>query len=73
MDLILIIVDQWKGKVLWRTLNSSDYRALPYYYVCSYKKPLVPYIPNSFRSRLLEPSIVMPGPNINQIVLGDML
>jgi hypothetical protein len=35
------------------------------------KKPLEPYHPNSFRSRLPQPTIVMPYKNSSQIVIGD--
>jgi len=37
------------------------------------KKPLMPYNPNSFRNRLMEPTIVMPSSNASQVVIGDML
>jgi hypothetical protein len=35
------------------------------------KKPLEPYNPNSFRSRLPSPTVVMPHKNSSQIVIGD--
>lgn len=35
------------------------------------KKPLAPYHPNSFRSRLPQPTVVMPYKNSSQIVIGD--
>ena len=35
------------------------------------KKPLEPYHPNSFRSRLPQPTVVMPYKNSSQIVIGD--
>jgi hypothetical protein len=35
------------------------------------KKPLEPYHPNAFRSRLPQPTIVMPYKNSSQIVIGD--
>ena len=35
------------------------------------KKPLAPYNPNSFRSRLPQPTVVMPYKNSSQIVIGD--
>ena len=35
------------------------------------KKPLEPYHPNSFRSRLPKPTVVMPYKNSSQIVIGD--
>ena len=36
-----------------------------------FKKPLEPYHPNAFRSRLPQPTIVMPYKNSSQIVIGD--
>ena len=35
------------------------------------KKPLEPYNPNAFRSRLPQPTIVMPYKNSSQIVIGE--
>jgi len=35
------------------------------------KKPLEPYNPFSFRSRLPQPTVVMPYKNSSQIVIGD--
>lgn len=35
------------------------------------KKPLEPYHPNAFRSRLPKPTVVMPYKNSSQIVIGD--
>ena len=35
------------------------------------RKPLEPYHPNSFRSRLPKPTVVMPYKNSSQIVIGD--
>ena len=35
------------------------------------KKPLEPYHPNAHRSRLPQPTIVMPYKNSSQIVIGD--
>eukprot|EP00347_Sterkiella_histriomuscorum_P010163 403377364 len=35
------------------------------------KKPLEPYHPNSFRSRLYQPQVTMPYKNSSQIVIGD--
>ena len=35
------------------------------------KKPLEPYHPNAFRSRLPQPTVVMPYKNSSQIVIGD--
>ena len=35
------------------------------------KKPLEPYHPNSFRSRLPQPTVVMPYKNSSSIVIGD--
>ena len=35
------------------------------------KKPLEPYHPFSFRSRLPQPTVVMPYKNSSQIVIGD--
>ena len=35
------------------------------------KKPLERYHPNSFRSRLAQPTVVMPYKNSSQIVIGD--
>ena len=35
------------------------------------KKPLEPYHPNAFRSRLPQPTVVMPYKNSSSIVIGD--
>ena len=35
------------------------------------KKPLAPYHPDSYRSRLPQPTVVMPYKNSSQIVIGD--
>lgn len=35
------------------------------------RKPLGPYDPNAFRSRLPSPTVVMPHKNSSQIVIGD--
>ena len=35
------------------------------------KKPLEPYHPNAFRSRLPQATVVMPYKNSSQIVIGD--
>ena len=35
------------------------------------KKPLEPYNPTSYRSRLPQPTVVMPYKNSSQIVIGD--
>lgn len=35
------------------------------------KKPLGPYNPNAFRSRLPSPTVVMPHKNSSQIIIGD--
>lgn len=35
------------------------------------RKPLEPYHPNAHRSRLSEPTVVMPYKNSSQIVIGD--
>lgn len=37
------------------------------------KKPLMPYHPNAYRNRLMQPTIVMPNSNASQLVIGDML
>ena len=70
---ILIIVDLLKKKALWGNLKRSDFKDRPYLHVGAQKKVLTVYKPNAFRNRLLEPSIVMPGPNVSQIVIGDAL
>ena len=36
-----------------------------------HKKPLEPYHPEAFRSRLPQPTVVMPYKNSSQIVIGD--
>ena len=35
------------------------------------RKPLAPYHPNSFRSRLPQPTVVMPYKNSSSIIIGD--
>ena len=42
-----------------------------YHHVGMAKKPLMPYNPNSVRSQLPKPTVVMPYKNSSQIVIGD--
>jgi hypothetical protein len=41
------------------------------YHAGMLKKPLEAYHPNAFRSRLPQPTVVMPYKNSSQIVIGD--
>ena len=51
--------------------HSATYRQGIYMHVGMPKKPLMKYHPNSYRSRLPEPTMMMPYKNSSQIVFGD--
>jgi len=52
-------------------LYSQTYKQRDNYHAGMLKKPLEPYNPYSFRSRLPQPTVVMPYKNSSQIVIGD--
>ena len=51
--------------------TGSAYKNRGLYHAGMMKKPLEPYNPNAMRSRLPQPTIVMPYKNSSQIVIGD--
>ncbi len=52
-------------------LNRTVYQPRDYLHAGMIKKPLEPYHPGAFRSRLPQPTVVMPYKNSSQIVIGD--
>lgn len=50
---------------------SSQHKNQQQYHAGQLKKPLEPYHPNAPRSRLPQPTVVMPYKNSSQIVIGD--
>ncbi len=53
------------------SVNTTTFKPLGYNHAGMLKKPLAPYNPNSYRSRLPIPTVVMPYKNSSQIVIGD--
>ena len=53
------------------SLNTKQYRPRPMLHAGMTRKPLEPYNPNSYRSRLPVATIVMPYKNSSQVVIGD--
>ena len=47
------------------------YKPRPVQHAGMLKKPLEPYNPNAFRSRLTKPTVMMPHKNASQFVIGD--
>ena len=52
-------------------LSQDQYKVRENLHAGMLKKPLEPYHPNAFRSRLPQPTVVMPYKNSSQIVIGD--
>ena len=52
-------------------LSQDQYKVRENLHAGMIKKPLEPYHPNAFRSRLPQPTVVMPYKNSSQIVIGD--
>lgn len=52
-------------------MYSIQFKSKDNYHAGMLKKPLQPYHPNAFRSRLAQPTVVMPYKNSSQIVIGD--
>jgi hypothetical protein len=52
-------------------LSQDQYKVRENLHAGMMKKPLEPYHPNAFRSRLPQPTVVMPYKNSSQIVIGD--
>jgi hypothetical protein len=53
------------------SLSQDQYKVRENLHAGMLKKPLEPYHPNAFRSRLPQPTVVMPYKNSSQIVIGD--
>ena len=53
------------------SLSAEQFKVRDQLHAGMVKKPLEPYHPNSFRSRLPKPTVVMPYKNSSQIVIGD--
>ena len=53
------------------SLSQDQYKVRDNLHAGMLKKPLEPYHPNAFRSRLPQPTVVMPYKNSSQIVIGD--
>ena len=53
------------------SLSSEQFKTRDHLHAGMLKKPLEPYHPNAFRSRLPKPTVVMPYKNSSQIVIGD--
>ena len=53
------------------SLSQEQYKVRDNLHAGMMKKPLEPYHPNAFRSRLPQPTVVMPYKNSSQIVIGD--
>ena len=54
-----------------QSLSAQNYKQREALHAGMLKKPLEPYHPNAFRSRLPQPTVVMPYKNSSQIVIGD--
>ena len=57
--------------VLWFFLNSEQFKPRPNLHCGTTKKPLEPYNPTSYRSRLPLPDNKLPSKNSSQIEIGD--
>ena len=53
------------------SISADHYKVREQLHAGMLKKPLEPYHPNAFRSRLPKPTVVMPYKNSSQIVIGD--
>ena len=53
------------------SLSAEQFKVREQLHAGMLKKPLEPYHPNSFRSRLPKATVVMPYKNSSQIVIGD--
>ena len=53
------------------SLSQDNFKVRENLHAGMLKKPLEPYHPNAFRSRLPQPTVVMPYKNSSQIVIGD--
>ena len=51
--------------------NSRTYKPIPYMHTGMQKKPLMPYDPLSYRSRLPTADFVIPYQNSSQVEIGD--
>ena len=54
-----------------QSFSSAVYKQRPNLHAGMYKKPLEPYHPNAYRSRLPSPTIIMPYKNSSSICIGD--
>lgn len=53
------------------SFSQDHYKVREHLHAGMMKKPLEPYHPNAFRSRLPQPTVVMPYKNSSSIVIGD--
>ena len=53
------------------SMNTEQYKPRENLHAGMIKKPLEPYHPNAHRSRLPQPTVVMPYKNSSSIVIGD--
>ncbi len=54
-----------------KSVYRKDFEVEPYMHVGMTRKPLMPYNPTSYRSRLPTATVIMPHKNKSQIELGD--
>lgn len=54
-----------------RFVCSDNFKVRDNHHAGMIKKPLEPYNPHAFRSRLPSPTVVMPHKNSSQIIIGD--
>ena len=54
-----------------QSFSAHQYKVRDTLHAGMLKKPLEPYHPNSFRSRLPQPTVVMPYKNSSSVVIGD--
>ncbi len=67
----LVLEIHFHSKLSFSNLSSDVYKMRGELHVGVGKKPLEPYHPNAYRSRLYQPQITMPYKNSSQIVIGD--
>lgn len=70
----------WKAPNSWNnqrrssettSVASNNYRTVPQCHTGMHKKPLCPYDPTSYRSRLPIPDLVMPYKNASTVEIGN--
>ena len=53
------------------SLSAEQFKVRDNLHAGMIRKPLAPYHPNAFRSRLPQPTVVMPYKNSSTVVIGD--